>query len=230
MAVQLEKKQVTVMVEFWIGPRRYDSKGAAKAAVQGVLHGHPRGTELGGDEFDLVRDLLDMHPDAVDKIGDGVDTILIDKGPHPKYPQHPSFYVIRADEQRDDFSYLVCFNHPSLRSQVHNVMRIEIEDKTTAYFDSRITEGRFTSDRSGVPLQQSDTAVSYFRGPSFAQIADAFAANEGGWEAIELTPPARQGLGEFVDRNQAERWRAWWDERAVLALLTKQENRTRPRR
>lgn len=218
------------MAVYWIGLRRFDTKGEAQVKVRRVLHGHPWGTVLSGEDFDLIRDLLDMHPDARDKIGDGVDAILIDQGPHPKYPHHPSFYVIRSDGYRDDFSYKDCFSHPSLRSQVHNVMRVEVEDKVTAYFDSRIAAGSFSSDLSGTPLQQSDTAVSYFRGPSFAQIADDFAAREGGFEAIELTAPAQQRLGRFVDRDQAERWRTWWTERAMLGLLTKQENRTRPRR
>ncbi|MFC8765809.1 DCL family protein [Streptomyces sp. NPDC057193] len=217
------------MAVFWIRHRRYPSKGDAKAAVRAVLHGHPKGTELTGEDFDLVRDLLDMHPDSAGKIGDGVGAIKIGPSPHPKYQKYPSFWVVRPNGSTVDFSYKDCFDHPSLRSQVHNIMRVEIEDKTTAYFESRLAEGTFTSDESGVPLQLHDTAVSYFRGPPFSQIADEFADAEGGWETIELTPSTDQGLGRFVDRNQAERWRAWWEDRAVLALLTQAENRGRPR-
>jgi hypothetical protein len=108
---------------------------------------------------------------------------------------YPGFEVIRVDGSTIDFSYQDCLKHPSLRSQVHNVMRVEIDDKTTSYFESRIAEGTFVSDESGVPLQRNDTAVSHFQGPSFAQIADAFANVEGGWEAIELTPSATRGSG-----------------------------------
>jgi hypothetical protein len=71
--------------------------------------------------------------------------------------------------------------------------------------------------------------VSYFRGPSFIQIADGFAAAEGGWAAINLTSSTDPGPGQFVDRDQAERWRAHWEERAELGLLTQAENRARRR-
>ncbi|WP_105975920.1 DCL family protein [Streptomyces geranii] len=217
------------MAVFWIGQRRFATKGAARAAVQEVLHGYPVGTVLSGEVFDLLRDLLDMHPDAEDKIGVGVADIRIAPSPHPKYKKYPAFEVVRTDESTIDFSYRDCIDHPSLRSQVHNVMRVEVEDKTTAYFESRLAEETFVSDESGRPLQLNDTAVSYFRGPSFAQIADGFAATEGGWEVIELTPSTQQGLGQFADRDQAGRWRAHWEDRAILGLLTTSENRTRPR-
>ncbi|MFE2347964.1 DCL family protein [Kitasatospora cineracea] len=214
------------MAVFWIGHRRYGTKKAAGDAVRAVLHGHPIGTELTGEEFDLVRDLLDMHHEAEQKIGEGVAAIRIAP---PQQGPHPGFEVVHPDGSAIDFSYLTCLKAPTLRSQVHNVMQAETKDLRTAYFEKRIAAGTFTSDLSGVPLDTSDTAVSHFQGPAFSRIADAFAAAEGGWEAIPLTPSTAYGLGQFVDRGQAERWRVYWQSRAVLGLLTKAENRTRPR-
>lgn len=214
------------MAVFWIGQRRYRTKTAAGDAVRAVLHGNPVASELSGEDFDLVRDLLDMHHEAADKIGVGVSGIRIAP---PLIGKYPGFEVIRTDGSTIDFSYKTCLTAPSLRSQVLNVMRAEVDDKTTTYFEARIEEGTFTSDESGVPLDRNDTAVSYFRGPSFARIADEFAAIEGGWEAIALTPSTDKGLGRFVDGSQLERWRAHWDDIAELGLLTISENRRRPR-
>ena len=215
------------MAEFWIGQRRYGTKGAARDAVRKVLQGSPVGVELDGEEFDLVRDLLDMHSEAAEKIGTGVAVIRI-AAPMPG-TKYQRFELVRTDGSPMDFSYLSCLQTPSLRSQVHNVMRFEVKDRTSDYFESRKAAGTFTSDLSGVPLQHNDTAVSYFQGPSFAEIADEFAAAEGGWEAIELTTSTDPGPGQFVDRDQAGRWRAHWQERAVLGLLTQPENRARRR-
>ncbi|MGR6998897.1 DCL family protein [Yinghuangia aomiensis] len=139
------------MPVFWIGTRRYRTKTEAGDAVRAVLHGRPIGTELVGEEFDLIRDLLDMHHEAQDKIGVGVAAIRI--APPLKGP-YRGFEVVRTDGTTIDFSYQTCLRKPSLRSQVHNVLRDEIEDKTTAYFDARYAEGTFTSDESGVPLQR----------------------------------------------------------------------------
>ena len=215
------------MAVFWIGNRRYPTKTAAGDAVRAVLHAHPRGTELAGEEYDLVRDLLDLHPEAQDKIGVGVAGIRIGT---PQNGPHPCFEIVRTNGSTIDFSYLTCLKAPDLREQVHNVMRFEIDDQTTAYLEPRIAADTLVSDESGIPLQSTATHVSYFRGPSFAQLADAFAAAEGGWETIELSRSTEQGPGRFVDREQAERWRTHHAERAVLGLLSPQENRRRPRR
>ncbi|MFJ1796553.1 DCL family protein [Kitasatospora griseola] len=214
------------MPEFFIGQRRYDTKGKAKAAVQAVLHGHPVGTELEGEEFDLIRDLLDMHPDAEDKIGPGAAAIRI--GP-PLIGRYPGFEVVQTNGEVIDFSYQEPFKPRTRRQEVHKVMQVEIRDLKTAYFDSRLSAGTLFSDLSGVPLTTDDTAVSHFKGPRYSAIADAFAEAEGGWEAIPLTSSAEYGLGEFTDRDQAERWRAYWQKRAVLGLLTQDEERRLPR-
>lgn len=196
-----------------------------------MLRGNSAGTELAGEEFDLLRDLLDKHPESADKIGEGVAVIWI--APPMAGTRYQRFALIRTDGTPMDFSYLECFTPSRLDSQVRNVMRFEIIDKTTAYFEARFNGGTFTSDESftpdesGVPLQRSNTAVSYFQGPSFKQITGGFAAAEGGWEAIELTSSADVGPGRFVDRDQAERWRAHWEQHAVLGLLTEDESRAR---
>ncbi|GAA2091022.1 hypothetical protein GCM10009759_15200 [Kitasatospora saccharophila] len=56
---------------------------------------------------------------------------------------------------------------------------------------------------------------------------EEFATAEGGWDKIALTSSAEYGVGAFVDRDQAERRRNHWGRRAVLGLLTQEENRTR---
>lgn len=215
------------MAVFWIGERRYKSKQAAGDAVRAVLHGHPVGTALSGDEFDLIRDLLDMHPNAEEKIGTGVSGIQIAP---PQQGPYPGFEAIRTDGSVIDFSYLSCLTKPSLRSHVHNVMRAEVSDLVSDYFEARYAAGTFHSDESGAPLDRGDTAVSYFRGPAFAQIADEFAEIEGGWGDITVTSSTSYGLGRFTDPDQLARWRFHWKAKAVLGLLTQAENRKRPRR
>ena len=215
------------MAEFWIGDRQFPTKTAAGDAIRAVLHGHRVGTELADEEYQLIRNLLDMHPEAQDKIGAGVAGIRIGA---PRKGPHPCFEIIHTDCDPIDFSYKTCLKAPSIRSQVHNVMRFETADQRTAYLQSRIAAGTFVSDESGTPLDLDHTHVSYFQGPPFAQIADLFAAAEGGWEAIELSPSTEPGPGKFVDRDQAERWRQHHGQQAVFGLLTAEEGRRRPHR
>jgi hypothetical protein len=78
-------------------------------------------------------------------------------------------------------------------------------------------------------LLTTDTAVSYFRGPWFVDITEELAA-AGGWGAIAMTPSTEPGLGRIVDRALAEQWKDHHRERAVLGLLSKEENQRRPRK
>lgn len=82
----------------------------------------------------------------------------------------------------------------------------------------------------GKGLDITDTHVSYYRGPSFAELAAAFAHANGGGDTIELTTSSDPGRGQFTDRAPTERWREYHQEHAVLGLLSSQENLRRPRR
>ncbi|MFD3728841.1 DUF3223 domain-containing protein [Streptomyces sp. NPDC058671] len=216
------------MPKFWIGPREYPSKKAAQAAVREVLYGYSVGSIV-DQEADhlLLLDLLDLHAEADIKIGVGVEAFAIAP---PLQGPHPGFELIRTDGTRIDFSYLACLKPPSYRQQVCAAMRVEVKGDVSAYFTSRVAANTLVSDGSGRELDITDTHVSYFRGPSFAELAAAFAEEAGGWEAIELTTSSDPGRGQCTDRALAERWRKYHQEHAVLGLLSSQENLRRPRR
>ncbi|MFR0367567.1 DUF3223 domain-containing protein [Streptomyces sp. MCC20] len=216
------------MPKFWIGSREYPSKKAAQEAVRDVLYGYSVGSIVDKEEDHLLLlDLLDLHEEADAKIGVGVEAFAI--APPLKGP-YPGFEVIRTDGTRIDFSYLACLKPPSYRQQVLAAMRVEAEVNATAYLTSRAEANTLVSDESGKTLDITDTHVSYYRGPSFVDLAEAFAADAGGWDAIELTTSSNPGRGQFADRQLAERWREYHQEHAVLALLSSQENLRRPRR
>ncbi|MFD3997151.1 DUF3223 domain-containing protein [Streptomyces sp. NPDC058583] len=147
----------------------------------------------------------------------------------PQRGPHPGFRVIRTDGTHVDFSYLECLKPRTFRQQVLNVMGDEVKQTKTDYFESRRAAGTLHSDSSGQLLDTANTAVSPFQGPSFNEIATEFAESLGGWEAIELTSSAEQGLGRFVDRDLAQRWFDHHRSRAVFGLLTQQESRRLPR-
>lgn len=216
------------MPQFSIGHRTYRTKGDAKEAVRTVLYGYPVGSTVDDEEHHLLLlDLLDRHPHAEIKIGSGVEAFAI--APPQRGPS-PGFRVKRTDGTHIDFSYLECLKPRTYRQQVLNVMGDEVKQAKTDYFESRRATGTLRSDSSGQLLDTTTTAVSYFQGPSFNEIATEFAESLGGWEAIELTSSAEKGLGRFVDRDLAQRWFAHHQSRAVFGLLSRQESLRLPRR
>ncbi|MFJ3799893.1 DUF3223 domain-containing protein [Streptomyces sp. NPDC090088] len=216
------------MPEFRIGTRRYPTKQAAGDAVRAVLYGCKVGSTV--DRLEdrlLLLDLLDLHPEAAEKAGPGVEKFVIAP---PLRGSYPGFAVVCTDGTSIGFSYLACLKPPTYRQQVSSAMRAEVEEDVNAFFASRVAASALVSDESGAELDFGDVHVSYFRGPSFAEIAVGFAASAGGWDTIGLASSTDQGLSTFTDRDLAEQWRSHHAEHAVLGLLSSQENLRRPRR
>ncbi|WP_239590529.1 DCL family protein [Streptomyces aureoverticillatus] len=213
--------------EVWIGSRRYASKKARQEAVQAILGRYGLGQDVDQEDDDLLlRDLLDMHPDAADKVGPGVDRFRVIATPrgHHKGPE-----AVLVDGSKVAFSYMKCLDAPTHRQRVLAAMRTEIQPQVNTYFESRKAAHTLVSDESGQDLAPADVHVSYFQGPRFHDIALEFVQAAGGFDAIDLTAETARGLALFTDRALAERWHDHHQEHAVLGLLSAKENLRRPR-
>ncbi|XP_047336358.1 protein DCL homolog, chloroplastic-like [Impatiens glandulifera] len=58
------------------------------------------------DESFVVERLLAYHPNSEDKIGCGLDSIMVDR--HPQYRHSRCLFVVRTDGGCTDFSYWKC--------------------------------------------------------------------------------------------------------------------------
>lgn len=210
------------MPKFSIGHRTYRTKGEAGDAVRAIRDRYDVGATVDQlDDQKLLRDLIDLHKEASEKIGCGIHSFVIDR---PLRGQHSGFKIVRTDGSEIDFSYLSCLSPPNHRQQVLAAMRGEVADAVSAYFAMRAATNTLTSDLSGTDLDANDPHVSYYRGPAFVEIGTRFATAAGGWDAIELNSAAAAGYAKFKDRDLAERWRVHHKEHAVFGLLTAQEN------
>lgn len=213
--------------EVWIGSRRYATKKARQQAVQAILGRYGFGQVVDQEDDDLLlRDLLDMHPDAADKVGPGVDRFRIIPTPrgHHKGPE-----AVLVDGTKVAFSYQKCLDAPTQRQRVLDAMRTEVQPQVNAYFESRKAAHTLVSDESGQELSPAGAHVAYFQGPRFHDIALEFVEAVGGFDAIDLDSETARGLALFTDRALAERWHEHHREHAVLGLLSAEENLRRPR-
>ncbi|MGW1468458.1 DCL family protein [Streptomyces sp. NPDC002308] len=214
------------MPKFSIGPRTYRTKKAAEEAIRAIRDSYEVGATVDHvEDHALLRDLIDLHPDAGEKIGCGIEAFVIDR---PMRGKHSGFKIVRTDGTEIDFSFLSCLTPPSHRQQVLAAMRGEVADTVNGYFTARAAANTLTSDMSGTPLDENDPHVSYFRGPSFLEIATLFIDKVGGWDTVELNSAAEAGYARFKDRELAQRWHEHLTEHAVFGLLTAQENLRRP--
>ncbi|MET8677082.1 DUF3223 domain-containing protein [Streptomyces sp. NPDC004647] len=215
------------MPEAVIGTRRYPTKAAREEAVRDILRRYNAGAVVDQEEDDLLlRDLLDMHPKAAEKVGPGVAHFRVIKTPRGN---HKGPEAVHINGDRVAFSYKDCLKPPTHPQRVVRAMRTEVQPQVNTYFESRRAANTLVSDESGIPLASDDIDVSYYRGPRFHDIATQFVDEAGGWEVFQLTSNTERGLAVFDDPELAARWHAHHQEHAVLGLLTREENQRRPR-
>ncbi|KAF9621911.1 hypothetical protein IFM89_029131 [Coptis chinensis] len=77
------------------------------------------------DEKVVVEKLLAYHPHSQDKLGSGLDSIMVDR--HPQFKRSRCLFVVRTDGGWIDFSYQKC-------------LRAYIRDKYPAYAERFIRE------------------------------------------------------------------------------------------
>ena len=96
---------------YFVGTREFVHKGAARAEVRRVLHSYPAGHTLKKNDFELIANLLAMHPEAEKKIGCGIRLIRVGPIRHRGRlrPAEFCFWVHRLDGSSEPFSYKKCF-------------------------------------------------------------------------------------------------------------------------
>ncbi|MFC8454022.1 DUF3223 domain-containing protein [Kitasatospora sp. NPDC057223] len=100
---------------FWIGARRFRSRGAAEEAMRALLARYSFNAVVDREEDDrLLRDLLDLHPDAEEKVGAGVDFFRIVRTPRGN---HKGLSAVQVDGTATDFSYKASLRTPSPRQR-----------------------------------------------------------------------------------------------------------------
>jgi hypothetical protein len=216
----------------------WPTKGAALSAFRLLHTGGPyavydRIVDPGHDL--MLREVLDLHPDAAEKIGPGVDYFYVgltrDGDKFNVRPGATGIWIKRTDGSEVDFSYRTCINNHSDESDAKEGLRLAVEDRRLAYRASRIAAGTFVSDVSGASLVGRDDAYVIYDDPAWGQLTYRFAENEGGWDKILV----HSGNGAVVigshllNTGVEARWLEFWDEHANVKLATPSEAASRPR-
>lgn len=172
---------------FTLGGITFDAKTNLNGYIKNVLATAPMGKPLNGEALAVVRDLLDWHPEAQQKIGAGVDRIEVrlntefGKGA-------PGFWVVRRDGSETDFSYRKCVNgQQSGRAKFISACRFAIKDHVaefkTEFF--RVAE-KPTCALTGTSIEFGDCHVDHTPPYTFERIVQAFAS----LNALDIDDPS----------------------------------------
>ena len=97
-----------------INGKEYDSRNLAIEHFRGMLNRYTAGQVVVDDDAADLADLLLRHPEAVDKIGAGIDQFEV-RSP----PQFGGlcFWIFRTDGSATDFSFPTCDRRSVLGEQ-----------------------------------------------------------------------------------------------------------------
>lgn len=183
----------------------------------------------------MLRELLDLHPDAREKIGEGVDYFFVgltrDGDKFNVRADATGIWIRRTNGDEVDFSYRTCINNHTPESDAKEGLRLAIEDRRLDYREAREAEGTFASDISGTVFADREDGQVIYDNPTWGQLTYRFAESEGGWDRI-LVHSGDGGVqigSHLIDAGVHGRWLAFYDNHAHRLLATASEAASRPR-
>lgn len=209
-----------------VGAITFPTKDAARTFIRtnviAAFDGAPR--IPAGPMHDFVDDLLNLHPDAVDKIGGGVDHFRVEPASNwtigvPVRPTNRTLVVVRTIGKPIDWSWDVIIRDPSAVAQKRTALRNAAYPRIQSVKRAAFALGGVTCARTGLPIASPDDAQVRYHRPTFAQLADGFASTVGGWPAI-TTRSGGAGV-EIADPVIEAAWIKYYDSRVVPSIEAK---------
>lgn len=87
-----------------LGGMRFAKKGDALKFLQAMLQRYSPGERVSEDDAVILRDALLRHPDAAEKVGEGIDHFVVRSAEY----RTQCFWAVRTDGTTDRFSYRSC--------------------------------------------------------------------------------------------------------------------------
>jgi hypothetical protein len=181
----MPKKPVTV------GSTVFDSVGEAESFIRtDVIAAHDGVPRIpAGPIHDFVEDLLNLHEDAIAKIGAGIDHFRVDpaslwKTGVPVKPSNRTLVVVRTDGTEEDWSWTGIVTKPTAITQVRSALRNAVYDAIQKMKRDAFTAGPLFCARTGATIGTPNDVQIRHHSPSFAKLTDDYAASIGGWGVI----------------------------------------------
>jgi hypothetical protein len=212
--------------------RTFASKKEAIALFREMLARYPDDQEIGEEDSQLLRDLLERHPEATDKIGGGVKRFY-----RARAVGEPTscFHLERLNGSTTDFSYMSCVNgkgaslYQEFVEACSQAVRQELAHAKLSHFDREADgEGKVRCDVTGERISFKEAQLDHKKPMTFQVIVITFIAAHGiRIEAGMLSAPAdNQYVTTFVDKDLERKFQDYHQKIAVLRIVKTQVNRS----
>ncbi len=210
-----------------LGEYKFKSKKEALELYREILNSATLKEPLTNSNFSYAMALLLNHPNAKEKIGNGIKSIIVDTG---KYKTNRCFHVIREDESKEDFSIGKCINGD--HSEFHkfciaarNTIEEDMLQFKIKYFENEGDENNNVKCQIGGNKISKDEAHIDHREPlTFSSIVHFFIqAKNIDFSSISYITKGKYG-NEFSDSLLRNEFKEWHKKNAKLRVIAKDKN------
>lgn len=208
-----------------IGDKEFASKKDALIHFKTILNSYNFGERLNQDDTKDILDLLETHPNLIEKVGVGIENIRIAR---LKY-NTKSFELVRSDGSKEYFSYTKRINSPKtdftkFREACRQAIQNDLRNVKLAYFDKFSKKGQVKCQETGELLKYEDLNVDHRQPNTFSIIVDRF---------IEVYKINIQnidyfqvdgGSNELADEDLKQKFREYHKDKANLRIVKKSLN------
>ena len=215
------------MAKYVVGEFSFAKKGEVEQLLRSVLEE----LEVGALVTDpLVADLLTAlareHPEATDKVGAGIECWVVASNRDLGYTTKGFRAKQRGRDELVRFSYTDVLRPPKQRALVAEALTQEALDITRRFRTEAFAGGPVQCALSGKMIPEKTMADVVHLTPPRGHLHKAFLESEGlTYESVELVKHPVESGYRLVDRELAERWRNFQEERlAGLAIVFRREH------
>lgn len=171
----------------------FRSRAAAKNYIRDEIARHyplrtpiPRGTH-----HQLLAEMLELHSDAEEKIGPGIDHFYVEEtwrlpGRHAVARDHRAIIVVRTDGEERDWSYYHVIDSPTPVANVKSAFAFALDKPRIDRRDADFATGELIYCAvTGDVIAQKHQADTRHLDPTWHELTSGFVQEHGGWEAIE---------------------------------------------
>jgi hypothetical protein len=167
--------------EFHLAGKAYTVKAQIQTNVRHIVDKAAVNEPLSGKHFEFMRDLFSYHPWADDKIGLGIETIMVRVASRNR--KNKEFWIKQhGSDQVTDISWMECLRVTPALAEFRNACRLAVKPTTQAFCDAefarRAVGGLLQCPLAGVPFPREKAHVDHDDPWPFRRIVDEFVARE----------------------------------------------------
>lgn len=203
-----------------VGKLIFDTVGSATEHVKGLVARYADGDMARGPDVEFLKDLLELHPRCLAKVGNGVAGFTFSR--NPEYTNTRTISVIRNDGSETDFSWRKCLNGETSEQLIRAALRSAVADQIIVFKRNAFLQQPVVCPETGETLTWEYCHVDHQAPNTFDQLVDEWLRSEKiNLESVEISPSRDNSFTRaLTNEMQRQSWLRFHEQRKQLRLLS----------